>query len=158
MQDPGHAVPRRAKGAKGHAVIKRTKIEIIFQRYPGNAAASAIRGLDYEVTIGTRTRRDKTGADGKVTIRVPAGGKARLKVMGTEYVLSARRKMEPGNILKRAQRRLNMLGYNAGALDGIMGPKTEYAVLNYQADNSPLKVDGLPGPKTRKNLKKKVGK
>jgi len=157
MAGPGHAVPRRARGAAGHAAIRRRRIEIIFQRYPGTAAASAIQGLNYEVTIGRHTRRDTTGADGKVTIRVPAGGTARLNIMGTQYRLTARSGLESSNSTRGIQRRLNMLGYNAGGVDGTMGSKTEHAVLNYQADNSPLKIDGLSGPRTCQNLRNKVG-
>jgi peptidoglycan hydrolase-like protein with peptidoglycan-binding domain len=50
-----------------------------------------------------------------------------------------------------------MLGYNAGQADGINGPKTEHAVLNFQADNNPLKADGLCGPRTQRGLRDAVG-
>jgi len=159
MANEAHAVPRRAGGARGFALLRRRTIEIIFQRYPGTDAASAISGLDYEVTVGRgSTRRGRTGNDGKLTIRIAPFARARLNIMGTEYRVRARSGLERFNHLRGVQRRLNMLGYNAGAVDGSMGPKTEHAVLNFQADNAPLKVDGLPGPRTQRALRDKVGR
>jgi len=159
MADEAHAVPRRARGARGFALLRRRTIEIIFQRYPGTDAAGAISGLDYEVTVGRGpSRHGRTGNDGKITIRIPLSASARLNVMGTEYILRARSRLEHFNHLRGVQRRLNMLGYNAGTVDGDMGPKTEYAVLNFQADNAPLKVDGLPGSRTQRDLRDKVGR
>jgi len=151
-------VPRRARGAGGHAALRPVNVEIIFQRYPGTEAASAINGLDYEVRVGEgAARANTTGADGKVIVQLRAGQRARLNVMGTEYQLGLRRALEPVNQIRGVQRRLNMLGYNAGVVDGTIGPKTEYAVLNFQADNAPLKADGLPGRNTQRRLEQKVG-
>jgi len=151
-------VPRRAAGGGGHAAIRTVNIEVIFQLYPGTEAASAISGLNYQVTVGGGAARNgTTGADGKVTIRLRAGQVARLNVMGTEYRLRLRRTLEPVNDTEGIQRRLNMLGYQTGIVDGDMGPKTEHAVLNFQADNNPLKADGLPGPNTRARLRTVVG-
>lgn len=152
-------VPRRVRGAGGHAVLRPITVEIIFQSYPGNEAASAISGLNYQVRPPRRgrPRNGTTGADGKVTINLWPGQLTRLNAIGTDYQLRPRRRLEPSNRTRGIQRRLNMLGYNAGTVDGTMGPKTEYAVLNYQADNNPLLVDGLPGPRTQGNLRTKVG-
>lgn len=152
-----HAAPRRAAGVGGHAAIRRRTIEIIFQRYPGTDADSAVRGLEYRVTIGGAERRGTTGDDGKVTIRVAPGVTAHLHVMGTEYRLTSRGTLEAVSHLRGVQRRLNMLGYNAGQVDGVMGKHTEYAVLGFQADNDPLSVDGLPGRNTQRKLEEKVG-
>lgn len=45
------------------------------------------------------------------------------------------------------QRRLAELGYYQGAIDGIRGPKTDYAIKQYQRANG-LVDDGIVGPKT----------
>lgn len=158
MAANGRAVPRREHGASGHATIRRRPIELIFQRYPGTEAAAAIQGLNYEITIaGSPPSTGTTGADGKVTIRLGAGEVANLNIMGSTYEIRARTSLEPVTQLRGVQRRLNMLGYNAGAVDGIMGPITEHAVLNFQADNNPLLIDGLPGPRTQQALRDRVG-
>jgi N-acetyl-anhydromuramyl-L-alanine amidase AmpD len=51
------------------------------------------------------------------------------------------------------QKRLALLGYNPGTVDGIMGIKTQSAIRNFQADNQ-LLVDGIAGPQTWKKLLK----
>lgn len=52
-----------------------------------------------------------------------------------------------GDCVKKIQKRLNELGYSAGATDGAFGPKTESAVKSLQADFK-LSVDGMVGPNT----------
>jgi len=106
---------------------------------------------------GGAARRGTTGADGKITLRLPAGVRARVTVMGTVYDLAARGGLEASATVRGVQRRLNMLGYNAGGVDGVNGPKTEYAILNFQADHNPLRVDGLAGPRTQQMLHDTVG-
>ena len=154
----GHAVPRREAGSSGHATIRRRPIDLIFQRYPGTEAAAAIRGLDYEVAVaGSPPTRGTTAADGKITIRLGAGETANVNIMGTVYQVTARSTLEPSNQLRGVQRRLNMLGFNAGPVDGSMAAPSEYAVLNFQADNAPLIVDGLPGSRTQRAIRDLVG-
>ena len=52
-----------------------------------------------------------------------------------------------GNCVKSLQRGLNVLGHNAGAPDGVFGPKTESAVKSFQSSENIL-VDGIVGPQT----------
>lgn len=49
-------------------------------------------------------------------------------------------------IIADVQRRLNLLGYKAGPVDGIEGPRTRYAVEAFEKDSG-LKVDGQPDGK-----------
>lgn len=42
---------------------------------------------------------------------------------------------EQENIVVEAQRLLNEKGYDAGAADGLVGPRTTRAILAYQADH-----------------------
>ena len=53
--------------------------------------------------------------------------------------------------VREVQRRLNRLGYGAGAVDGLFGPITDAAVRRFQADND-LAVDGIAGPRTQGRL------
>jgi peptidoglycan hydrolase-like protein with peptidoglycan-binding domain len=141
-----------------NTLLVYTSIDLFFQRYPGAEAASGIQGLEYEyTTAGSLPIRGATGADGKVRIRVPVGESATLKIMGAEYLVSARSGLEPFDEIKGAQQRLNMLGYNAGTASGTMGPSTEYAVLQFQADSASLRMDGLPFASTLQAIKDKVG-
>lgn len=49
---------------------------------------------------------------------------------------------------KDVQSMLSTRGYDVGKLDGVMGPRTEAAIKQFQKDKG-LKVDGKFGPKTR---------
>lgn len=49
------------------------------------------------------------------------------------------------------QKRLNILGYSCGKVDGVVGIKTMAAIRQFQADNL-LEVDGIVGPQTWKKL------
>jgi len=61
-----------------------------------------------------------------------------------------------GPEVKEMQTRLARLGYVVGPLDGIFGPKTERAVRLFQQEHG-LKVDGIAGTQTIKELKRLTG-
>lgn len=63
------------------------------------------------------------------------------------------RKMLSGEDVAAVQTRLELLGFAPGKPDGIYGPKTEAAVIAFQA-NRGIKVDGIVGPDTRAALAK----
>lgn len=46
------------------------------------------------------------------------------------------------------QEKLTLLGYDPGAIDGAMGPKTRAAIKNFQRDSG-LSADGVVGSRTR---------
>ncbi|MDK2879890.1 MAG: hypothetical protein PWR06_2606 [Thermoanaerobacteraceae bacterium] len=60
-----------------------------------------------------------------------------------------------GNDVRELQSKLQSLGYNVGPIDGIFGPLTEKAVMQFQKDNK-LKVDGIVGPQTYDMLEKLI--
>ncbi len=53
------------------------------------------------------------------------------------------------------QKQLTALGFDPGPADGVMGPKTEAAIINFQA-KSGLDADGIVGPETEAALGYKV--
>lgn len=57
------------------------------------------------------------------------------------------RRRSRGRCVNTLQRRLNTLGFNAGAPDSVFGPKTERAVIAFQTDRR-IAVDGIVGPQT----------
>lgn len=149
-------VPRRV-GARGAAALNLRRVEVIFQRFPGAVAAAAVSGLAWELRVGSTVSSGTTGADGKVAIRMTAGTTAYLKVMGTEYQIQVRDALPSCDTMIGLQRRLQMLGYFSEPVDGHLKKPTEYAILNFQADNAPLAVDAIPGPQTRQKLVQQVG-
>lgn len=58
---------------------------------------------------------------------------------------------------KDIQAALSSAGYYSGNIDGILGPKTKQAIMDFQAAKG-LKVDGVVGPQTEKALKKHLNK
>lgn len=55
------------------------------------------------------------------------------------------------NTVQGLQAMLMQRGYNVGAIDGDMGPKTKAAIVAFQRDHG-LTPDGVAGPKTRNAL------
>jgi peptidoglycan hydrolase-like protein with peptidoglycan-binding domain/tetratricopeptide (TPR) repeat protein len=54
--------------------------------------------------------------------------------------------------VRNLQRKLAAAGYGPGAIDGRYGPRTEHAVMRYQASRH-LHVDGIAGPQTLSRLR-----
>ena len=59
--------------------------------------------------------------------------------------------LPPVEHLTGVQARLNNLGFAAGPVDGIDGPRTKRAVRRFQKVFE-LLVDGIPGPRTQAAL------
>jgi peptidoglycan hydrolase-like protein with peptidoglycan-binding domain len=49
--------------------------------------------------------------------------------------------------VRRAQKRMSLVGYDVGGVDGRYGPKTQAAVKKLQQQHS-ISVDGVVGPQT----------
>jgi peptidoglycan hydrolase-like protein with peptidoglycan-binding domain len=159
---------RRIVGSNhGPTTLNRRRVKIYFQSYPGTSAASGIAGLQFTVKVGrSPVVTGTTPGDGLIEIWLASGETASLKVMGTEYTVSALAGVPfPITELRGVQQRLNMLGYNAGTLHAdnleakkfIMdGEGNERAVINFQSDNDPLFIDALSGSQTQARLQKIV--
>lgn len=68
-----------------------------------------------------------------------------------DRLLYLRRPNLRGDDVSELQRRLNALGFDAGREDGILGPRTEHAVRQFQR-NVDLAADGVCGPATIRAL------
>ena len=62
-----------------------------------------------------------------------------------DRIIFMRRPMIRGEDVAELQSRLNSLGFDSGKVDGIYGPKTEHAVIDFQ-HNRHLAEDGRVGP------------
>jgi hypothetical protein len=83
----------------------------------------------------------KARAKGRPVVRLP------------EIVIKAGSRRAPrSDWLTGVQYRLNALGFGAGPVDGIMGPRTRKAVMDFQRAYPPLAVDGIPGGHTQARL------
>ncbi len=159
----------RATGS-GTNTVNRRRVRIFFQRFAGTNAASGIAGLDFSFTInGGPAITGVTPADGKIEMLLAAGDTAQLSILGSQYDVSLLvGGLHPVAELRGLQQRLNMLGYNAGALQGDnTAPvtagienqstvETELAITNFQSDNDPLFIDAIAATRTQTALRNKV--
>lgn len=68
-----------------------------------------------------------------------------------DRLLYLRRPMLRGDDVAELQRRLNALGFDAGKIDGILGPNTLGALTDFQ-QNRHMAEDGIAGPRTLAEL------
>lgn len=64
-----------------------------------------------------------------------------------DRLLYLTRPMQRGDDVRELQERLNRLGFDSGQVDGILGPDTRAAIVDFQA-NVGLVDDGTAGPET----------
>src|SRR3712207_9348100 len=69
------------------------------------------------------------------------------------YTTLFRSRMMRGDDVRELKHRLNQLGFDAGAEDGIFGPLARAAVEEFQR-NTGLVVDGVAGPQTLAALRR----
>lgn len=154
-------VARTASGTgTGNTLVLR-RVKVIFQIYPGTGGTDAQRGIPnvpftMTVTSAGINVNGTTGADGSVDLNVPAGATANLQIFGTVYPITVRRTIEALTTTRGAQRRLSLLGYELGGIDGQVGEKSDRATLNLQADSN-LDADGVIGNHARTQLRTKFG-
>lgn len=144
----------------GNTVTLHT-LKIMFQVFPGVKGTDAQRGIPnvpYTVKIGkTGTlTTGKTAADGGVTLTIPSNAVATLTIFETKYLVSVKKTIEALTTTKGAQRRLGYLGYELGEVDGQVGPLTDLATLNFQADSN-LNADGAIDTNTQNQLRTDFG-
>ena len=94
------------------------------------------RGLDPDGIVGTDTWRELYEAGFRLGDRI----------------LYHRRPMLRGDDVEELQRRLNALGFDAGKVDGIFGPDTAGAMVDFQ-NNRGMAVDGIAGPRVTAELR-----
>jgi len=115
--------------------------------------------VDYDLTIGKTLIQGQADANGLVEQRIPAGARQGLlsvKVSrdGTEtgyswdLLLGA---IDPPSKMTGIQARLNNLGYNTGAVDGIKGQRTTEAIRLFQ-EKYDLDATGDADQVTREKL------
>jgi hypothetical protein len=90
-------------------------------------------------------------ADGLIEVRIPEDARRGvLRFMGNDYTLDLGA-LDPISRVTGVQQRLNNLGYQAGAEDGAVGPKTRLAVARFQSDQG-LDPTGVIDDATRSKL------
>lgn len=148
----GEFAVKLAKGAflvmEGLAAIHTDENGVEFAvpaAYVASSAPLAAQPVDPAVVKGSFDAY-KSRLQGKPVIRMP------------EITIRAGSMTAPRpDWLTGVQYRLNALGFGAGPVDGIMGPRTRKAVIAFQRTYPPLAVDGIPGARTQSRLSEICG-
>lgn len=134
-------------------IVKRERW--VFRIEMKDEEGNGIEGEPYIFEIaGEMPMKGKSGAGGLIEIEVPGHlRQARLKFLGEWFDVNIGT-LDPVARVKGIQERLNNLGFKAGPVDGIVGPKTRRAVYAFQLTQPDLKATGLIDDDTRKRLLK----
>jgi peptidoglycan hydrolase-like protein with peptidoglycan-binding domain len=162
-------VPRAFGGSATGSTLALQTMEIYLAKSPGAPKQANNRGVenvDWSLFLGGAllVASGTTGPDGMMSALVIPGLPYTLNALGTNYEITLRTDpLEPLTDFTGQQRRLGMLGYHLGrtgpdgnGVDGVMGPKTDRAIQEFQSDQG-KKADGNVGPITRGALKGSVG-
>jgi hypothetical protein len=109
--------------------------------------------IDGHLTQGT------TDADGGVVEPIPPNARKARLLLGEEqkeYVLDLGY-LDPIDQLSGVQTRLNNLGFDCGAADGVLGPTTEAALKTFQKEHL-LEETGTPDHETKQKLVEAYGR
>ena len=135
-----------------------------FQIAPGTGPGLGIAGVPYTLSVaGTQVFAGTTDANGEVPILGLPAGPVTLRIFDTDYEITLHATgLAAIDTLTGQQQRLDQLGYVTGHLltrvasavpdDGLDGPRTQQAIMNFQLDAS-LTVDGDIGPQTTNRLR-----
>lgn len=98
----------------------------------------------------------KTDGDGVLECRVPVDASEAELVVGDVSWALRLGSLAPRDTVEGLQGRLNSLNYDAGPIDGVMGPRTRDALRGFQRDHD-LAVDGVYGPESQAKLEEVHG-
>lgn len=124
----------------------------------GDAIASAILGKQLSGTSKSPTGKSSSGSDWVLRLQKECNAQKfsnqRVDGIPGKNTLAGCpicQKGANGNITRLIQEKLNSLGYNCGAVDGIFGNETKKAVTAFQKKHG-LSADGIVGKSTWKAL------
>lgn len=158
--------PQAVSVSAGKRHVFRLKREKeIFKIKINNGKGRAWVGKRVVLTVDGQRLDTTIGADGMVSLELPKGtetdGKMEIFLNAnsdqpTHQVEVKLASLDPVETLSGVQARCNMLGFECGVADGVMGAKTRSGVMGFQAAHG-LDVDGVPGPMTQAKLKEVYG-
>ena len=136
-------------------VYKARRERWVFRIEMKDDEGNGVEGEPYIFDIaGEVPIKGNSGEGGLIEIEVPGHlRQARLKFLGEWFDVKIGT-LDPVSRTKGIQERLNNLGFKAGPVDGIVGPKTRRAVYAFQLSQPSLKATGLIDDETRRQLLK----
>ena len=138
----------------------KTFLRIHMKDYNGEA----LFGLRYRLKIGPDIKEGTLGEDGKLEEPIDPKVTAATLTLWVEEEPHERRyvwdlkigELDPVETVRGVQARLNNLAHDSGVVDGIVGPITRGATIEFQ-QKFELEDDGIAGPITKGKLKEVFG-
>ncbi len=144
--------------------VKRPVIETFRVRIQNKSGKPWV-GKRVTLTVGGQSFDAPISGDGIVSIDLPngdeSGGELNVFMNSNSDQPTHTFEVQLGHLdpvqeLSGVQARCNLLGFECGVADGIMGRKTRAGVKEFQAAHG-LDVDGVPGPMTKGKLEEVYG-
>jgi len=143
-------------------VAKKSKV--LLRIVVKNADGDILDSCPYALEVAGRIAKGTSSGKGMIQEPVPADARNATLTLWLDEAGEGQSfcwpleiaSLDPVEYLTGVQARLNNLGYNAGSIDGIFGPKSRAAVLAFQKDYD-LDPDAIPGPITQGKLKDQYG-
>jgi N-acetylmuramoyl-L-alanine amidase len=132
----------RAKGPS------KWRLRVVIRDTAGNPTT----GLAYKLEAGNVRLSGTTPNDGLIDTLLPADTEEALLEIAGERIRLTVGGLDPITRVTGVQQRLAQLGFDPGAIDGIVGPKTIGAVMAFQAAHPDLKPTGKIDDDTRRTL------
>ena len=138
--------------------VPKAKLKLELKDDEGHALASK----KYRLTVGNSIFEETTDGSGKLEKDIPPEARyGTLTVWMDESDPAAQifqfplelGALEPESTISGAQQRLLNLGYDCGAVTGVLDDKTKDAIKAFQKANSPLTVNGDLDDPTKNKLK-----
>jgi N-acetylmuramoyl-L-alanine amidase len=140
------------------AKLPMKKLVLVFR----DAQDAAIEGMPYRLVIGKREFNGKTDSAGKIACNIhPLDMEGRLSLCDGPWLpilighLNPMKKLSEDDV-SGVQARLHNLGYDPGAIDGVLGPRTRQALRRFQAANN-LSITGKADGETLDKLEAAYG-
>ncbi len=165
-------IARLVRGATAHNTVNVRTATVVFQKSPGKTTGNdrGISALAFKVLSGgVEIQNGTTPANGAVQVLVHGTTPSIVQWIHNGAVVSefqvtiSDTAYEADTTLAGAQRRLRQLGYQLGAsgtgvdgVDGQMGPRTDRAIQQFQADEG-LVFDSTMNAGTTTALKNACG-
>jgi hypothetical protein len=140
----------RATDQSHQFVRRKDKQPVRLQLFDGDKQPRV--GVPYTFQAGNVTGDAETTAAGMVEQDVALDITSAVLTIDNQAILLRLGHLDPIEETSGVQARLANLGYDPGEIDGIYGPKTKAAIMAFQRECPPLKVDGICGQKTRQKL------
>lgn len=141
--------------------FKLKKETVVLRLVVKNDEDQPYANMRYQLKVDDQIFNGNTGGDGKIEQKIPADARAgELAIFsaggGTQNAIAIFTlelgELDPVEEATGIQARLNNLGFDCGAVDGIIGPLTQEALRSFQQKHS-LNVTGDADTGTRNKLR-----